>query len=218
MSGHPPTYPYDKQGYLMTFASPIEEAMAKALSVFDDGGYCSMRLMPTFGLDYEACRKEAYKLIAGRDEGALIYPHVCIGPYETDFLILFRDFNKSLRPIAVECDGHEFHEKTKQQAEYDKRRDRYLALHSIVMFRFTGAELRRDPDKCAEELRRAVGFQQVGPREAAWWGDPLSQKHQEEFERKEEERLAQEEAEEERERREFIESEIMSGTYEGYYP
>jgi hypothetical protein len=92
-----------------------------------------------------------------------------------------------------------------------------MALHSIVMFRFTGAEIWRDPGKCAEELHRAVIFGQLGPREWAWHGDPLSPKHQEEMELKAEEER-QEEAWKGAERLEFIESEIMSGTYEGYYP
>jgi hypothetical protein len=140
---------------------------------------------------------------------------VCIGPYEIDFLILYRDFNKALHPIAVECDGHEFHEKTKQKARYDKRRDRYVALHGIVMFRFTGAEIWRDSVMCAEELLRAVIFGQLGPREWAWHGDPLSAKHQEEMELKAEEEQ-HEEAEEEACKLEFIESEILSGTYEDY--
>jgi hypothetical protein len=199
----------------MTFDSPIEKAMADALSRIGDNGYCPMRLVPTFGLDYESCRKKAYELIADQREGELIYPSVCIGPYELDFLILYRDFNKALRPMAVECYGHD-----------DRRRDRYLALHSILMFRFTGGEVFRDAIKCAEELHRAVIFGQSGPRrEWAWHGDPLSHEYQEEMERKyeeEREREAEEEwqgeADEEARKQQFIEAEIMSGTYEGYYP
>ena len=45
--------------------------------------------------------------------------------------------------IAVECDGHEFHEKTKQQAARDKARDRD---------RFTGSEIWKDPGACADEV------------------------------------------------------------------
>jgi len=199
----------------MTFASPIEVAMAEALSRVGNSSFCPMRLMPTFRLEYEACRKKAYQLIANDNEGALIYPHVRLGPYEIDFLILYRDFNKVLRPIAVECDGHEFHEKTKQQAEHDKRRDRYFVLHGIFMYRFTGAEIWRDPGRCAEELLRVVVFGQQGPREWAWHGDPLSDKHQEGFERKfEQEREV--EAEKEWQRLEFIENEILAGTYEDH--
>jgi hypothetical protein len=140
-------------------------------------------------------------------------------------VILFKDHHDELRPIAIECDGHEFHEKTRWQAEHDKRRDRYLALHSIVMFRFTGTEIWRDPGKRAEEVRRAMAFVQLGPRNVVWWGDPLSEKHQEEFQRRLEEeqreeewREAMKEARKDQERLDFIESEIMSGTYEGYYP
>jgi hypothetical protein len=198
----------------MTFDSPIEQAMADALSRIGDNTWSPMKLVPTFGLDYESCRKKAHELIAERNEGAVIYHNVCIGPYVLDFLILYRDCNKALRPMAVECYGHS-----------DRRRDRYLALHSIHMFAFTGGEIMRNAIKCAEELHRAVIFGQSGPREWAWHGDPLPREYQEEMERKyeeerewEAEQERQEEAQEEDRKQQFIDDEIMSGTYEGYYP
>lgn len=54
--------------------------------------------------------------------------------------------------IAVECDGHDFHEKTKQQAARDKSRDRKLAAHGIRVLRFTGSEIYRDAGACAGEV------------------------------------------------------------------
>lgn len=51
--------------------------------------------------------------------------------------------------LAIECDGHDFHEKTKAQASRDKRRDRELASAGAPVVRFTGSEIFRDPLKHA---------------------------------------------------------------------
>ena len=54
--------------------------------------------------------------------------------------------------IVVEADGHDFHEKTREQAARDKRRDRELAaLHHSVL-RFTGSEIFRDAPGAAHEI------------------------------------------------------------------
>jgi len=54
--------------------------------------------------------------------------------------------------IVVECDGHAFHEKTKQQAAHDKKRDRWFAAHGYRLLRFTGSEIHKDPFCCAHEI------------------------------------------------------------------
>lgn len=45
--------------------------------------------------------------------------------------------------LAIECDGHDFHEKTKEQARRDKSRDRLLMANGIHTIRFTGSEVFR---------------------------------------------------------------------------
>lgn len=54
--------------------------------------------------------------------------------------------------LLIECDGHDFHEKTKEQARKDKQRDRILQSLGYKIFRFTGSEIWSDPIKCAEEV------------------------------------------------------------------
>lgn len=56
------------------------------------------------------------------------------------------------RKLIVECDGHDFHERTKEQAARDRSRDRVLNSHGYDVFRFTGSELWRDPWACAEQV------------------------------------------------------------------
>lgn len=56
--------------------------------------------------------------------------------------------------IIIECDGHEFHERTKEQAQSDKQRDRNLQLSGHFVLRFTGSEIFESPRRCAYEVVR----------------------------------------------------------------
>ncbi len=52
----------------------------------------------------------------------------------------------------MECDGHDFHERTKEQAQRDKARDRDLQMAGWQIARFTGAEIARSPQKVADKV------------------------------------------------------------------
>ena len=54
--------------------------------------------------------------------------------------------------IAVELDGHDFHEKTKAQVAYRNRRDRDLQSAGWTIFHFSGSELFREPCNCVREV------------------------------------------------------------------
>lgn len=54
--------------------------------------------------------------------------------------------------VSVELDGHDFHERTPEQAERDKSKDRLLQKHGWIALRFTGREVLRDPSKCMQEV------------------------------------------------------------------
>lgn len=55
--------------------------------------------------------------------------------------------------VLVECDGHDWHERTPQQAARDRSRDREILLKAgVPVIRFTGSEIVRDPDGCAKEV------------------------------------------------------------------
>lgn len=56
------------------------------------------------------------------------------------------------RRLIIECDGHEFHDRTKEQASKDRRRDRVAALAGIDVFRFTDSDIWRDPWGCATQI------------------------------------------------------------------
>lgn len=71
-------------------------------------------------------------------------------PYRPDFELV-----RGAELLVVELDGHEFHQKTREQVEHDKRRDRWFAAQGYRVIRFTGSEVWRDPDACVDE---AIGF------------------------------------------------------------
>jgi very-short-patch-repair endonuclease len=80
-----------------------------------------------------------------------------IDRYTVDFLLEAEvnndPFPSSRVSVVIECDGHDYHERTKEQAAHDRRRDRRLAaIHSLPTIRFTGSEIHRDPSACADEV------------------------------------------------------------------
>lgn len=54
--------------------------------------------------------------------------------------------------IAVELDGHEFHEKTKAQVTYRNRRDRELQAAGWIVLHVSGSEFNADPEKVVAEV------------------------------------------------------------------
>lgn len=83
---------------------------------------------------------------------AMVYPQVWVGQYRVDFFVVFRDLAGSARGVVVECDGHDFHERTKAQAARDRARDRYFASRDFHVLRFTGSEIHNDPVACAQAV------------------------------------------------------------------
>lgn len=84
-----------------------------------------------------------------------ITPQAKVGNYRVDFLLWFK-LKRNIAGIAVECDGHQYHEKTKEQAARDKRRDREILRAGYPVMRFTGSEIYKDAISCAEQVRDAL--------------------------------------------------------------
>lgn len=100
-------------------------------------------------------------------ETLTIEPQAKIGKFRVDFrltrILMVPDFG-SLDPkgvpgaklirreLLVECDGHEFHDATKERAAKDKARDRELQSAGYNLFRFTGSEIWNKPLTCAKQI------------------------------------------------------------------
>jgi very-short-patch-repair endonuclease len=54
--------------------------------------------------------------------------------------------------IVVEIDGHEFHERTKEQAKRDRMRDRLMLMDGYMVLRYTGSEIYSGLDRVCTEL------------------------------------------------------------------
>lgn len=83
---------------------------------------------------------------------------VKIDRYCADFVIKYHPFEKGftqdnpLKQIVIECDGHEFHEKTKEQAAHDKERDRVMTKMGYIVLRYTGSEICTQPSKIIDDI------------------------------------------------------------------
>lgn len=74
-----------------------------------------------------------------------------IGRFRVDFLL--ESYGERL---VVECDGHDFHERTKKQAARDRSRDRWMTGQGVQVMRFTGSEIYADVLSCAREAIRHI--------------------------------------------------------------
>ena len=99
------------------------------------------------------------EVVTGKNEALgrklRIYPQWDFNGWRVDYMMSFTPKSGVERRLVVECDGHDFHERTKEQAERDRSRDRELQNQGFTIFRFTGRELYRNPVVCASE---AVGW------------------------------------------------------------
>lgn len=78
--------------------------------------------------------------------------------YRVDFLLapVMAENITTYPNIIIECDGHDYHERTKEQAQRDKSRDRTLQKEGYRVIRFTGSEIVSSPKKCSWEVLSIV--------------------------------------------------------------
>lgn len=128
--------------------SPIEEKMLRALlawSMAFPNGFGDAHMMfhdGIGGVTSWMTRAEAHA-----DAAWIVTPQAPVLTYRADFLV-----ESSRVRIVVECDGHDFHERTKAQASHDRRRDRRMQAAGFVVMRFTGSDIHRDVERCASEV------------------------------------------------------------------
>jgi len=97
---------------------------------------------------------DAAKLPYEADTELLLLPQREVLSYRVDFIVSRFPMVPG-KAIAVECDGHDFHERTKAQAARDRQKDRDLQAAGYRILRFTGSEIYRDAFKCADEVLKA---------------------------------------------------------------
>lgn len=81
---------------------------------------------------------------------------VCDNKYRVDFYIPVYYKNQENKFFIIECDGHEFHQKTKKQVESDNERQRNLQRAGYEIIRFSGTEIWHRPYRCAMEILHII--------------------------------------------------------------
>lgn len=93
------------------------------------------------------------------DRRIVIYPQMTLGKYRADFLVVYRersDGQTFRKTMVVECDGHDYHERTKEQASRDKARDRWMQAEGHMVNRFTGSDIWADPFVCVADVLQVL--------------------------------------------------------------
>lgn len=83
-----------------------------------------------------------------------VYPQCWVGEhYTADFVLVAESVDDDRRVcMAVECDGRDFHDSTRDQWVHDRVRDRAFAGVDLPVMRYAGREIRRDSLGCASEV------------------------------------------------------------------
>lgn len=132
-------------------SNPIESPIERLLYI-TFVSYCHSFLMEGYGPLNGLVAKPDEVL----DEGEInLRQQVRILDWRVDFVVSVGVRERGrirARRLAIECDGHDFHERTKEQAARDRSRDRALQAAGYTVMRFTGSELYRDPVGCVLEI------------------------------------------------------------------
>jgi len=138
--------------FLNETQSPIEKLFALKIINNQDAFYVRYRIKE-LPFEYHNEGKEFVEMETVIDFYSnilLLIPQFKVQQYHTiDFLLYLPKYDIK---IAVECDGHDFHEKTKEQAKRDKRRDRWLVVNDFYVFRYSGSEIYEKGNKFSWEI------------------------------------------------------------------
>lgn len=136
--------------------SPIEVMLGSALLL---GGLLADGISKRGRTFFQIQKQDSIDLSAAV---IVVVPQYSWGKYRIDFALLADQVSQ---PVFVECDGHDFHERTKEQASRDRTKDRAIQEAGFTVLRFTGSEIYRDPEKCALQIINVVASR-VGPKTA----------------------------------------------------
>lgn len=119
--------------------SPIENILGAAiLTVFERNG-ASLPLCKSDRIDQAP-------------DGLLLVPQFRWGYYRSDWALVRA---RPLTALLIECDGRAFHS-SPEQIEHDNRKDRAALERGCLTIRFTGSEIFRNADLCAQAIYEVV--------------------------------------------------------------
>lgn len=119
--------------------SPIEVQIGAAILLFFDRANKPLKICKTID------RKNT-------PNGLVLVPQFAWSFYRSDWAV----YNPSTQSaLLVECDGKDFHS-SPGQVEHDRKKDEAALGHGFLTLRFTGSEIFRGADECAQKVYDAV--------------------------------------------------------------
>lgn len=156
------------EGFLSDCESPIERLFMVSLlaagltSPFDADAKCAAYRKATEPLgavfqgdDYWSALL-AVLVVNGAADTPIVTAQQRVSIADRDMRIDFVFVGNEGGCAAVELDGHDFHERTKEQAARDKSRDRLLTAAGWRVLRFTGSEVYANPHECVRESFKSL--------------------------------------------------------------
>ena len=141
MTSNPGTFVAAKGFYIdKNCQSPIEQILFFAFDIIAFDKESDKEIVPNlFFVPQQKIIANGYKYIAD---------------FYFDSDLLKDDGYKALNnlKLVIECDGHEFHEKTKEQVKRNNERDYNLKLAGYDILHYSGSQIFNDPLKCAVEI------------------------------------------------------------------
>lgn len=119
--------------------SPIETQVGAAVLMFFDRA--GLRLKLAKMIDVQQTPDEL-----------LLVPQFAWSYYRSDWAILNP---KRMGALLIECDGKEFHSSDERRA-HDAKKDAAALDRGYLTLRFTGSQIHRDADGCAQKIFDAV--------------------------------------------------------------
>lgn len=115
-------------------------------------------------LDYSKCKSPievifnmCFDLVMTlKDSAYTLQPQYEVVIDENKRYILDFAFIQDNVKVAIECDGHEFHERTKEQVEYGNTRDYDLKIKGFDVLHFSGSQIINDPIRIAGSVIRFI--------------------------------------------------------------
>lgn len=136
--------------------SPIERLFYAGLICAADQRHRSIEAIYRFRPQDEISELQELALSAGElRKAAYCQPQMKVAGWRVDYVLFYPQSGEdpyNLKRLLIECDGHEFHERTKEQARRDRARDRLAQYEGLPILRFTGSEIWNDPLGCGDEV------------------------------------------------------------------
>ena len=116
--------------------------------------YCESPIEQIFYLafTYESFKRNGGYILLAQEE-----IETQSGKYRADFLFStsentspYVEFEEEYN-LVIECDGHDFHEKTKEQVRKNNERDMAIKSAGYDIIHFSGSQIYREPLKCAKQ-------------------------------------------------------------------